>query len=318
MRIYCAPMEGITGALYRQVHHKYFGGIDRYFMPFISPNQDHILTKKDLRELAPENNDGLDAVPQLLTRRTGEFLWAVRELAAMGYREVNLNLGCPSGTVTAKGKGSGFLAVPEELDAFLDEIFSKSPISISVKTRFGMSRQEEFERLLEIYNQYPIQELTVHARVRSDFYKEPARIDFFGECWEKSKNPVCYNGDLFTANDCFDFFKRFPKIEAIMVGRGLIADPALGQKAAGGTGTDKTTLKRFHDELYEGYCSMFGSRKNAMMRMKELWARQITLFEHGEKFGKNIRKATDPVKYEALVADLFERLELLDHAQLWG
>lgn len=314
MRIYCAPMEGVTGYLYRQIHHCYYGGIDRYYMPFLSPGHDHVFTKRDLREINPLNNQGIDVVPQLLTRQAEDFLWAAGELAAMGYKEVNLNLGCPSGTVTAKGKGAGFLARPEELERFLDRIFTAAPLRISVKTRLGVAEEKEFERLLELYNSYPVCELTIHARVRKDFYKAPARLECFTEYWEKSKNPVCYNGDLFTAGDCRKFQTRFPGVEAVMLGRGLAADPALGQKAAGGPPTDKKTLRAFCDALYEGYCEAFGSRYNAMLRMKELWNSQILLFEQGEKLGKKIRKAADPAQFEALTAKAFQELELREDA----
>lgn len=314
MRVYYAPMEGVTGYLYRQIHHRYYGGIDRYFMPFLSPGHDHVFTKRDLREIDPLNNQGIDAVPQLLTKQPEDFLWAAEELAAMGYKEVNLNLGCPSGTVTAKGKGAGFLAKPEELERFLDLIFTAAPLRISIKTRLGMTDEKEFERLLEIYNRYPICELTIHARVRNDFYKEPARMECFDHYWAKSKNQVCYNGDLFTSADCRTFQARFPEVGAVMLGRGLAVDPALGQKAAGGPSTDKKTLQSFHEELYEGYCEAFGSRYNAMLRMKELWNSQIRLFEQGEKLGKKIRKAADPAQFEALTSKAFQELELREDA----
>lgn len=314
MRVYCAPMEGMTGYLYRQVHHRWYHGVDRYYTPFLSPGQDHIFTKRELREIDPAHNEWIDVVPQLLTKRAEDFLWAAGELAAMGYREVNLNLGCPSGTVTAKGKGAGFLAKPEELERFLDQIFAAAPLRISIKTRLGMTQEEEFERLLEIYNRYPICELTIHARVRNDFYKEPARMEYFAAHWRNSKNPVCYNGDLFTAADCRTFQARFPEVEAVMLGRGLAADPALGQKAAGGPGTDKKTLKAFHDELYEGYCALFQSRNPAMMRMKELWSYLLRLFENSDRFGKELRKATDPARFSSVTGRLFRELELREDA----
>ncbi len=315
MRIYFAPMEGITGHLYRQAHQRWFGGVDRYYMPFISPSHDHIFTKRERRELDPANNQGLTAVPQLLTKQAEDFLWAAGELAAMGYEEVNLNLGCPSGTVTAKGKGAGFLAHPEELDRFLTQVFSDVPLRVSVKTRLGMTDPAEFERLLAIYNKYPIFELTIHARVRSDFYKVPARMDCFEACWRKSKNPVCYNGDLVTAGDCIAFGERFPAIGAVMVGQGLIADPALARKVKGGPRADKKTLEAFHDELYEAYCTAFGSRNNAMLRMKELWIYFINLFEDGEKYSKKIRKSDDTVQFENLVSSLFRDLDLRPDAR---
>ena len=166
MRYDFAPMEGITGALFRRLHHQFFPGVDRYYMPFLSPTRDHVFTPRELREILPENNPDAEVIPQLLTKVPEDFLWAAGELAAMGYQTVNLNLGCPSGTVVAKGKGSGMLADPSALDAFLDAVFSRAPCAVSVKTRLGLSDPEEFGPLLEIYNHYPLAELIVHPRVQ--------------------------------------------------------------------------------------------------------------------------------------------------------
>lgn len=122
MNYYFAPMEGITGAVFRRTHHEFFPGIDKYFMPFITPTTQEKLTPRQKRDVLPEYNEGVPAVPQLLTRTAADFIWAANTLASLGYAEVNLNLGCPSGTVTAKGKGAGFLAHPDELDRFLDAV----------------------------------------------------------------------------------------------------------------------------------------------------------------------------------------------------
>ena len=168
-------MEGLTGALYRQAHCRWFGGVDRYFIPFITPTQDHRFTKRELREILPEHNRGLAAVPQLLVRRAEDFLWAAGELAAMGYPEINLNLGCPSGTVVAKGKGSGFLGLPEELERFLDTVFDAAPCAVSIKTRLGLREPEEFGPLLALFQRYPLAELIVHPRVQKDMYKNTPR-----------------------------------------------------------------------------------------------------------------------------------------------
>ncbi len=69
MEYYFAPMEGITGAEYRAVHHRHFPGVDRYYMPFITPTQDRVFTPRELRNIAPERNVGYCAVPQLLTKK---------------------------------------------------------------------------------------------------------------------------------------------------------------------------------------------------------------------------------------------------------
>lgn len=171
-------------------------------MPFLSPSQHHVFTRRELRDILPEQDGDLDAVPQLLTRSGADFLWAAGELARMGYREVNLNLGCPSGTVTAKGKGAGMLGRPEELDHLLEDIFSASPTAVSVKTRLGIQDPEEFWPILDIYNKYPIAQLIVHTRVREDLYRRPARPELFPAILAASRTPLCYNGDLVTAADC--------------------------------------------------------------------------------------------------------------------
>lgn len=312
MKIEFAPMEGVTSVWYRSAHQKWFGGVERYYTPFLSPTQDHVFPKRELREIEPAGNAGVPLIPQLLTRRADDFLWAANALADMGYEEVNLNLGCPSGTVTAKGKGAGFLAHPEELAAFLEEVFPQCPIAISIKTRLGIADPEEFWPILELYNQYPIKELIIHPRVQKDQYKNHPRRELFASAAAKSRAPVCYNGDLNTVKAVEGFRAECPGVERLMLGRGLIGDPALARKLAGGPAASKEELKGFLSEVFDGYTQGFGSRHSAMLRMKELWCYLICLFRDGAKYGKAIRKAKDPAEYEARVAAVFRELELLD------
>ena len=308
-----APMEGITDWRYRRAHSRAFSGVDRYYMPFLSPSQGHAFTRREKEEIDPAHNEGVNAVPQLLTRRAEDFLWAAGELAALGYREVNLNLGCPSGTVTAKGKGAGFLARPEELEQFLDTVFSAAlPIAISVKTRLGMREEDEFPALLALYNRYPIARLIIHPRVREDYYRRPVRPGAFLRALGESRNPVGYNGDLVTAEVCRRVERTWPDLAALMAGRALVGDPALFRKVRGGPPASKEELERFHGELYETYAAAFGSRRNAMLRMKELWFYHIHLFRDGEKYGKHLKKARDPAEFEAWSAAAYRDLELLE------
>lgn len=306
-----APMEGITGYLYRNAHHRYFSGVDKYYMPFLSPSQDHVFTKRELREIVPEHNQGINVVPQLLTKRAEDFVWAAGELERMGYREVNLNLGCPSGTVAAKGKGAGFLGDPEGLERFFDEIFSAGlRVDVSVKTRLGLRDEEEFPAILEIYGRYPISRLIIHPRVRQDMYRNKVRREAFSRALEQCSLPVCYNGDLLTAGQCLEIQRDFPQAEAVMLGRGLIADPALASKARGGPGADKQSLGGFLEEVYQGYSRDFASSRNAMLRMKEIWFYLIHLFADSSAYGKKLKKVTDPRQYEELAAAVLRDLEL--------
>jgi len=310
MRYDCAPMEGITERVFRLAHSRWFGGIDRYYAPFLSPTHTHSFGKKELQEILPENNDGITVVPQLLTRNADDFLWAADVLKDLGYQEVNLNLGCPSGTVVAKGKGSGFLAKPAELERFLDTVFSACPVKISIKTRLGLLDPNEFEPLLDLFQRYPVQELIIHPRIQKDFYRHPARRELFSAYSSRYSVPVTYNGDLCTADQCVDFCQQHPYVNAVMLGRGLIGDPALARKASGGSASDIGSLRAFHDQLFEDYSIAFKSRKNAMMRMKELWFYLIGLFEDNGKAAKALRKASDPNVFDAHVNEIFSTLPL--------
>lgn len=306
MRYYFAPLEGVTDSIYRRVHHKYFPGVDRYYMPFISPTIHRTLTHKEDRELPQADSVDFEAVPQVLTKVPEDFLWAAQVCRDRGYEEVNLNVGCPSGTVVSKGKGAGMLRSPEELDRFLEAVFRECPMDISVKTRLGVETPEEFEKIMAVFNRYPIKELTIHPRVRKDFYKEPVKEEWFRYAWENSKNPLCYNGNLITKADCEGISQRYPGVEAVMLGRALIGDP--GMLTPGGT-TAKA-LKAFHEELTQGYIEAFGSARNAMFRLKENWHFLYLRFDDSEKLWKRLRKTTDIDEFRAITTEIFDTLPL--------
>lgn len=317
MRIDAAPLQGITTYIYRRAHAEIFGGADRYFMPFLSPTAEHIITDKEMRDIVPENNRGIDAIPQVMTRKAEDFLWAAGELAAMGYREINLNLGCPSGTVTAKGKGSGFLTDPAGLDAFFAQVFRTGMpegTTLTVKTRLGMKSEEEFPALLEIYNRYPIGELTIHARIREDFYKRPVRREAFAAALPMCRLQVCYNGDIMVPADAERLKADFPAVEAVMLGRGLIADPALARKIRGGAPASREELQQFTERLYREYTQAYGGRGQAAQRMKELWYHMIRLFDDHEKYNKKMRRLSRPEEYEQIEAGIYRDLSLREDA----
>lgn len=305
MKHYFAPMEGITDSIYRRVHHQYFPGIDRYYMPFFSPTMHRCLTRKEDRELPIADSVSFTAIPQVLTKNPEDFLWAAQQCADRGYSEVNLNVGCPSGTVVAKGKGAGMLADPESLDRFLEHIFSKTPIPVSVKTRVGLKEDEEFPHLLDIFNKFPICELIIHPRVRTDFYQPPLRLSSFSYALENSKLPLCYNGDIDSMKTLKETQLRFPQVDAFMIGRGLIGDPGMLTP----DGTNVKVLEQFHAHLLEEYSVCFGSARNAMFRMKENWHYLSDHFKGGEKLFKSLRKTTDLEEFQRLSTEIFRTLE---------
>ena len=313
-----APMEGITRYIYRNAQHTHFGGVDTYFTPFLSPSQHHRFTVRERRDVLPEHNRDMHIVPQLLTNRAEDFIWAARELRQLGYEEINLNLGCPSGTVAAKYKGAGFLAKKEELQHFLDEVFMALDLKISLKTRIGVERPEEFYDLMEIYNRFPLSELIIHPRVRTDFYRNTPNLEIFKDAVRLCKSPVCYNGDLFTSSDYRKFVQEFPSVDRLMLGRGLIANPGLAREMLGGPSVDADHLFRMHQDVYMGYRSEIPEANNVLFKMKELWAYMAYLFEDCRKYVKRIRKARSFTEYEDAVRELFSSCRIMEGAGFAG
>lgn len=318
MKFYLAPMEGITGYIYRNTYKKYFDNIDKYFTPFIVTNKGTSLKTKELRDILPENNKGINIVPQILTNNSEDFINTAKKLQQLGYNVVNLNLGCPAGTVVSKYRGSGFLAKREELDIFLDEIFKMDNMKISIKTRIGKDSPDEFYELIKIYNKYPLEELIIHPRTREDFYGNKPNLEVFKDALTLSVNPVCYNGDIFTSSDYDKLIKTFPDIDTVMVGRGLLANPALICEIKDNVYLDKKVLKDFHDEILEQYRELFNEDRNAIFRMKELWGYMIHIFSDNKKYAKKIRKSQKLDDYNDAISSLFSEQGIIKGAGLFS
>ena len=306
MKIYCAPLEGITGYIFRNAYNGIYGHIDKYFAPFISPAENCPITPRERKDITPENNKGINLVPQILTCRSDCFIEAAKELQSMGYREINLNLGCPSGTVCAKGKGAGFLPETAALQKFLDDIYAygeSEGMSISIKTRLGYYNPDEFYDLLEIFNAFPVSELIVHPRIRADFYKGEPRREYYAYALEHSKIPLVYNGNIYTPENFEDLsstLKTSP--DPVMLGRGLISDPSLADKLNGSASvTDFIKFRKLHDTLYHEYQKVMSPDINVLYRMKELWTYWQVLFDGKDKDIKRLLKAKKYAEYEEIV-----------------
>lgn len=318
MKFYLAPMEGITGHIYRNSYEKYFHNIDKYFTPFIVPNQSVSLKTKELKDLLPQNNKGLNIVPQILTNDADGFILTANKLKQLGYEEINLNLGCPAGTVVSKKRGAGFLAYPEELDKFLDEIYKIDNMKISIKTRLGKERADEFYKLIEIYNKYPLEELIIHPRTREDFYGNTPNLEVFKDALKLSKHSICYNGDIFTLNSYNKIINEFPEVNKVMLGRGILANPGLIGEIKNNEFANKEIIKMFHDEIFEKYTILLNEDKNAMYRMKELWGYMSHIFTNNKKYYKKIKKAQKAIDYKNAVNSLFIEQDIIKGAGLFN
>ena len=310
MKIYFAPLEGITGYIFRNAYNGIYGHIDKFFAPFISPAEKCAITPREKKDIIPENNPGTNLVPQILTCHSDSFIEAAIELHEMGYSEINLNLGCPSGTVCAKGKGAGFLPETTALQRFLDDIYSYAEadgMKISLKTRLGYYNPDEFYDLLEIFNGFPVSELIVHPRIRSDYYKGDTRKEYFAYALENSKCPLVYNGNIYTGRDIDELESLFKtKLDVVMLGRGLLTDPSLADKLNGiTTETDFAKLRRLHDTVYHEYQKVMSPDINVLYKMKELWSYWGALFEGRERDIKRLMKTKKYAEYEEIAYRIF-------------
>lgn len=306
-----APMESLTGHVFRQAHARHFGKLDRYFTPFLAPPRvGSNFGKRQLLELDPKVNEGLEVVPQILTNNPDEFVWAAHVLAEMGYTEVNLNCGCPSKTVVGKGKGSGMLRDPKALEDFLHDVCERSPIPVSVKTRIGVASDEEFDRILDVFCRCPIKELIVHPRVQRDFYRGKPRHDRYVQAIERVPFPVAYNGDVFSAEDLNALLDVCPQTRHVMLGRGLVADPSLARQISGEKPLDAHELKAFHDDLVAGYEAEMGS--NAAFIMKEWWFYARHCFADFERVHRAVREVKSLDEYILAVEVVFKTMEFAE------
>lgn len=312
IQFYLAPMEEVTGYVYRNVYHTMFGDMDKYFTPFIAPTKKKILKTRERKEVAPEHNKGMYVVPQILTNDAEQFLDTCNMLTELGYHEVNLNLGCPAATVVSKRKGSGFLDDPGKLDRFFETIFEEmsglpeeKKFCISIKTRIGMEFPEEFEDILKVYNRYPLSEIIIHPRLQKDYYNNHPNLEVFAEALEQCVHPVCYNGDIFTKEDYETLHRRFPAAKRIMIGRGAVANPGLLREIQTDQPITVEELKEYHDRLYAGYREALNSEKDALFKMKEVWFYLGKMFPEAEKALKKVKKANKPEEYQEAVRRVF-------------
>lgn len=268
MQYYLAPMQSLTGFVFRNAYHKHFHNIDKYFTPFLS---DRKLSNKDKNEILPEHNHGMVVVPQIMANRSDVFLEIAKQLEDYGYTSVNLNLGCPSGTVVPKKRGAGLLADLDMLERLLDAIYEKCTLSISIKTRIGIESPTEWEYLQNLYQRYPIKELIIHPRLQQDQYKNHPNLEIFQEALDNLSCPICYNGDLHSLEQYRTFTTRFPHVETVMLGRGILKNPGLVGETKGESSITTETLLAFHDDIFAGYKEYISGDINVLYKMKELW-----------------------------------------------
>ena len=303
-----SPLQGFTDFRFRNAQHKYFGGIDTYYAPYIRLNGKMKIKSSYERDLLPENNDTLTVIPQVITNDPDEFLFVAKYVLSLGYNELNWNLGCPYPMVTKSGMGSGLICNPARIDEVLHKVHNETNIIVSMKMRMGYENSEEILHSFPILEKYPLKNIAIHARIGKQLYKGGVDLDAFQKCIDVSKHQLYYNGDITSVDGFKAMQQRFPTISHFMIGRGLIADPFLPQMIKDNTTEyPKDRWKRFgefHDEIYQQYEEYLSGPTPIKMKMLGFWEYFSQSFSDPRKTYKKIKKATNPKKYQAAVKEI--------------
>lgn len=309
--IYLAPLEGCTEIEFRNVFAKHFGGIDASIAPFVSLNHHNINEKVRKWNIPNADAQGMKTIPQFLGRNVQDFYHLAAWVKYKGYDEINWNLGCPSKRVVKKGRGSGQLQYPDEIKDFLDEVLPNIDIQFSIKTRIGFSEPDEIFQLIELFNQYPIKEITIHPRIGTQMYSGEVSLDHFEKCLSLSKNELVYNGDINTVEDFEMIRKRFPSVKRFMIGRGLLKDPFLAEKIKGFIDPkatfDKSRFINFHNELFAELDDIFWNKHELMGKMKEYWLSFSYLFEDRNTVSKYIVRSKNMDEFRSRTQEILSQ-----------
>lgn len=305
IQIEFAPLQGYTDAIYRTLHNHIFGGIDRYYSPFIRIEHGEI-RRKDLRDILPENNIGLNLIPQIIFKDKNEFDFLVEEIVKLGYNRIDLNLGCPFPLQTNRGRGAALLANPTAFASIIENIGKYHNISFSMKMRLGMNEPTEFVRLIPMINDATISQITIHPRVAKQQYNGMVDLNSFGEFLSKCKHKVVYNGDLNNIEDIDRITTMFPDISGIMIGRGLLSHPALAYeyrtKSLLSESETISKIVQMHNQIYNHYRQTLQGESQLLMKIKTFWEYLEPII--GKKAYKLIKKSVNINKYEQTIQQI--------------
>ena len=305
-----SPLQGFTDFRFRNAFHKYFGGIDTFYSPYIKLNGKMVIKGSYQRDILPENNTTLEVIPQIITNDADEFLFVAKYVRELGYKELNWNLGCPYPMVAKCGMGSGLISNTSQIEHILKRVHNETDIVVSMKMRMGYENPTEILDVFPILEQYPIKNIAIHARIGKQLYKGGVDLEAFQKCLDTSKQKIYYNGDITSVAKFKELQERFPSIDHWMIGRGLIADPFLPSMIKNNsTEYPKNRFEifeAFHDEIYKEYDAYLQGPTPIRMKMLGFWEYFSESFSNPQKTFKKIKKAGNSKNYESSVKEIFK------------
>ncbi len=297
-------MEGIGGYVYRNAFEKYFGPLDGYVSPFVGKGS---LMNRERRDIDPENNKGICLIPQIMGGDAEGFLKVAADVASLGYKECNINLGCPSGTVIGRGRGSGMLKDPAALDYFLKTVMRECPMKVSVKTRVGFEDADKWEDILKVFSKYDFESVTIHPRTAKQQYEGELHMDCFKKAYESLKCPLIFNGEIKTLEDAEKLAGSFPDLYGLMIGRGFVKRPQLACEIAGRKLPVPEEYVSWHRELESGYAGYLSGERSLLFKMKDMWNFYGDSFKAEEKTLKKMKKTQSLQEFNALAEQLLRK-----------
>ena len=301
-KIEFAPLQGYTDAIYRTIHNKVFGGINCYYSPFIRLEKGEV-RQKDIKDILPENNENINLVPQIIVNSNEEFLKLTESVCNLGYKRIDINMGCPFPLQTKKGRGAALLQNTNHLEDIVESINSINDIDFSIKMRLGMDSAEDAKGALEIINKAKLHHITIHPRIAKQQYKGEIDYQTFDYIYQNCLHPIIYNGDILSQEDIYNIINIYPKIEGIMIGRGLLAKPYLAMELNKtirlSVSERLSMIMKLHDAIYDHYSSVMQGEHQLLLKMKTFW--EYLDEEIGKKPYKAIKKSVNIKKYELAI-----------------
>jgi tRNA-dihydrouridine synthase B len=309
-KLISSPLQSFTEFRFRNGIEKYFGGIDTYYAPYIRLNGKLEIKASYERDLLPKNNVVKELIPQVMTNDPEEFMFVVKYVQTLGYKELNWNLGCPYPMVTKRCMGSGLINDPQRIDKVLQKVHDESDIIVSMKMRMGYDHPEEILDVFPILDKYPIKSIGIHARIGKQLYKGDVDLVSFQNCLDKTKHKIYYNGDIRTVADFRRMQDMFPSIDHWMIGRGLIADPFLPSmiKADSEIYPENRweVFGKFIAELFNGYAGALSGKSHVLTKMTSYWEYFADSFPDPHRTFKKIKKAKSIEAYQDAVGEIIE------------
>lgn len=305
-KIHFAPLQGYTEDAYRRLHSKFFGCIDTYTTPFVRLEHGGVRSK-DMRDVRPEFNKGMNVVPQIIANSGEEMRVLVDYIKSLGYRRIDINAGCPFPLQTRHGRGAALLASADKMRELAEVMSGNSDIVFSLKMRLGLDSPTQWRDCMEIINDMPLCHVTMHPRIATQQYKGEVNRDMFDEFLGACSHPVVYNGDIVNISDIRRLEERYDeRLGGVMIGRGLLARPSLAMEYAESKEIEQRQLiekiKQMHYELLEHYKRIIPGETQLHSKLRTYWDFMEPTI--GRKPWKSIVKAGNMKNYLLRVEEL--------------